>query len=62
MIHLIKGIIYAPCLNDVSEEETKKELRPHGVASVYKFTKKVDNFIESKCCERSIFRIHSFDF
>lgn len=49
-LNYVKGIIYAPCLNDVSEEEIVKELHPQGVVSVYKFTKKVDNSMEDDNC------------
>lgn len=37
-LNFVKGVIYAPCLIDVSEEEIVKELKDQGVVSVYKYT------------------------
>lgn len=34
----MKGVIYAPCLTDVSEQEIVKELQNQGVVAVYKYT------------------------
>ena len=45
-LNYVKGIIYALCLNGVSEEEIVKELRHQGVVAMYKFMKKVDNSME----------------
>lgn len=43
-LNYVKGVIYAPCLIDVSEEEIVKELQPQGVVAVYKYTiSKKDN-------------------
>lgn len=42
-LNYVKGVVYAPCLKDVPEEETVNELRTQGVVSVYKFTTKIDD-------------------
>lgn len=34
-----KGVVYAPCLINVSETEIVTEMKPQGVTEVYKFTK-----------------------
>ncbi|XP_055918565.1 uncharacterized protein LOC129950665 [Eupeodes corollae] len=38
-----KGIVYAPCLINIKEEEIVNELKQQGVTDVYKFQKKTDN-------------------
>ncbi|XP_053945746.1 uncharacterized protein LOC128855121 [Anastrepha ludens] len=38
-LNTIKGIIYAPCLNEVNEEEILRELKIQGVTGIYKFTR-----------------------
>ncbi|XP_070853705.1 uncharacterized protein [Drosophila suzukii] len=42
-LNFVKGTIYAPCLNNIPEEEIVKELRAQNVHSVFKFTKTIDN-------------------
>jgi len=42
-LNFVKGTIYAPCLNNIPEEESVKELRAQNVHSVFKFTKTIDN-------------------
>ena len=34
----VKGVNYAPCLSDVTEEEIIQNLKNQGVVAVYKFT------------------------
>lgn len=41
-LNFVKGTIFAPCLNNIPEQEIVEELKIHNVVSVYKFTKTVD--------------------
>lgn len=38
-LNFVKGVIYAPCLINVPEQEIVQEMKSQGVTSVYKFTK-----------------------
>ncbi|XP_036322389.1 uncharacterized protein LOC118736404 [Rhagoletis pomonella] len=41
-LNTVKGMIYAPCLNFVKEEEIIEELKSQGVSGIYKFTRTLD--------------------
>ena len=41
-LNSVKGIIYAPCLIHVPDNEIIEELKSQGVASIYKYTRTVD--------------------
>ncbi|XP_053967945.1 uncharacterized protein LOC128869418 [Anastrepha ludens] len=45
-LNYVKGTIFAPCLNNIPENEIVEELKSHHVVSAYKFTKTVDGVIK----------------
>lgn len=42
-LNSVKGVIYAPCLINVPEQEIVQEMKEQGVTDVYKFTKPSDD-------------------